>query len=54
MARRETRVVLLIPWDDEDNDHPAGWGFTELLETVYDTIVVDFEEVYPREGEERE
>ena len=47
MARRQTRIVLLVPWDDEEMDHPAGWDWTGLLDltTPEDTLVIDFEEV---------
>jgi hypothetical protein len=32
MSRRKTRVLLEIIWDDERDDHPAGWEYKELLE----------------------
>lgn len=31
MALRLTAITLLVPWDDEDQDHPAGWGWDLLI-----------------------
>lgn len=50
MAERRSRIVLSVPWDDETEDHPAGWKWEAL---VYwpnpgpdrPFIVVDFEDV---------
>lgn len=51
---RRTRVVLSIPWDDETEDHPSGWGYDVLLNRLIgEVIVVDFEEV-PTPNEEQE
>jgi hypothetical protein len=51
MATRRTRVTLSIPWDDEVEDHPSGWGYDVLLERDGEVYVVDFEEVNPTTGE---
>lgn len=32
MAKRKTRVLLELVWDDEVADHPAGWDFRTLIE----------------------
>ena len=45
MANRRTRVTLSIPWDDETEDHPAGWGYDVLLNRVDEVYVVQTEEV---------
>lgn len=31
MAKRRTRVLVEINWDDEILDHPAGWDYRTLL-----------------------
>lgn len=31
MAKRETDIVLRLTWDDEQQDHPAGWDYRTLL-----------------------
>lgn len=48
MAQRRTRVVLSIPWDDEDQSHPCDWGYETLLNVGHDgrlVVVVDWAEV---------
>lgn len=55
MAPRRTRVVLSIPWDDEDNDHPANWDYENLMDLTTDedgvgVLVIDFEEVNKQGG----
>ena len=32
MTKRITQVLLEIRWDDEQDEHPAGWEYKELLE----------------------
>lgn len=42
---RRTRIVLSIPWDDETEDHPSGWGYDVLLNRLDEVHVIDFAEV---------
>lgn len=51
MAKRYTRVILSVPWDDEENDHPASWGWTVLLNTVDEVVLLDFTDVQTTEVE---
>lgn len=44
-VERRTRIVLSIPWDDETEDHPSGWGYDVLLNRLDEVHVIDFAEV---------
>lgn len=42
---RETKVELLITWDDRKNDHPEGWDWEFLLGTPVNRVrVTDVED----------
>lgn len=48
---RKTRITLVVPWDDEDNDHPSSWGWDVMINNVlpHEVVVVDFEDQDPPE-----
>lgn len=32
MPKQTTRVLLEVRWDPDENDHPANWDYSFLLE----------------------
>lgn len=41
---RVTIITLRVPWDSENEDHPAGWGWDLLLNRYSQVDVISFEE----------
>lgn len=39
--QQTTQVTLTITWDNEEEDHPANWNWSELIDCHPDDVIVE-------------